>query len=311
MICISIVDDLLLRMLHAIPESIQLKIVSQFRHEFDKEIKLSDFHFTSGGCINNTGILNTDIGEFFIKWNSKSRFPDMFELEKKGLQILSEAEHDLKIPKGYFCASDEQHVFILMESIKSGQRKPDYWEVLGRGLADLHSNTSGYFGLDHNNYIGSLEQSNIPNSSWQAFFAEERLRKPFKKAFDKGLLTKSDSQNLESLINNLNSNIPENCPVSLLHGDLWSGNLMVDEKGNPALIDPAIYYGFREMEIAFTELFGRFGSDFYSSYIETWPLETGFNSRKDIWNLYPILVHVNLFGGSYVSSARSILNHYS
>jgi fructosamine-3-kinase len=185
-----------------------------------------------------------------------------------------------------------------------------YWIELGRGLANIHKNRSPTFGLNHDNYIGSLKQSNSPTNSWIHFFIHSRINSQLKLAIDKGQLNSSHQQKFEILFKELPNLLPNEKPA-LLHGDLWSGNVIVDHHGNAVLIDPAVYYGHREMDLAFTRLFGGFNSEFYHSYFETFPLEPGFDNRVDIYNLYPLLVHVNLFGGSYANQVVSILNRFT
>jgi fructosamine-3-kinase len=297
-------------MISSIPENLQAEIKSSLNAIFDCDVNLKDFNFSSGGCINSTGTISTDKGLFFLKWNTKSRFPDMFEKEASGLKLLKKVAKNLKIPEVLGYGDDGDHIFILMENIAQGDRKMSYWKDLGNGLAELHSHTSGFHGLEYSNYIGSLIQENSPNKEWLEFFIVNRLEKPFSMAYDLGLL----GNDLKSALNSLIAKLPEICPgetkASLMHGDLWSGHLMIGPDGEPCLIDPAVYFGFREMEIAFTQLFGRYNQVFYDSYNETWPLDDGFEERMDIWNLYPLLVHVNLFGAGYIGSVRQILRRF-
>ncbi len=297
-------------MIKAIPSDLQNSIKVNLESLTDSEIQFEDFNFSSGGCINKTGILKTSIGDFFIKWNSKEMFPKMFEKEYKGLNLLISAQQNLKVPKPLFAGENEDHVFLILENIIPTRRKPNYWENLGQGLAELHRNSNELFGLGYDNYIGSLIQVNSKSSDWLEFFKKNRIEYTFKKACDSGYFNKTDRQKMDNIFRHLDQICPKNIGPSLIHGDLWSGNLMVDSEGNPCLIDPAVYYGFREMEIAFTELFGAYNRDFYNSYNEHYPLDKGYLERKDIWNLYPLLVHVNLFGYSYASSVKSILSRF-
>jgi len=163
--------------------------------------------------------------------------------------------------------------------------------------------------LDHNNYIGSLHQSNQKHDKWVSFFIEERLNPQLKLAYDSGKINSSILEKFEVMFLVLEEIFPVEKP-SLLHGDLWSGNLMTDNFGNPCLIDPAVYFGFREMDLAMTTLFGGFDSEFYESYQRINHLETGWQERFDICNLYPLLVHVNLFGEGYLSSVKNILKRF-
>jgi fructosamine-3-kinase len=164
--------------------------------------------------------------------------------------------------------------------------------------------------LDHDNYIGSLRQFNKYQSTWTEFFIEQRLNIQLKLAFDNGLAKSDWTKQFESLYKKLSSLLPEETP-SLLHGDLWSGNLITDEHGGPCLIDPAVYYGNREADLAMTKLFGGFADEFYSVYEANSRIAPGYNDRLDLYNLYPLLVHVNLFGSSYIPSVDAILRRFA
>jgi fructosamine-3-kinase len=196
-----------------------------------------------------------------------------------------------------------------MEFIKSSDRKKDFWMAFGQRLAGLHRHTNEKFGLDHDNFIGSLPQKNNFHDEWPSFFIEERLEVQIRLAKDHSLLSKTDIQNFEYLFNQLNQIFPDE-PPALIHGDLWSGNFMVDEKGEPCIIDPAVYYGHREMDIAMSRLFGGFDRLFYESYNREFPMEPGWEERMDICNLYPLMVHVNLFGEGYLGSVRRIIGRF-
>jgi len=184
-----------------------------------------------------------------------------------------------------------------------------FWHTFGAQLARMHKHSSKTFGLDHNNYIGSLPQSNNHHSAWSDFFILGRLEPQIKLALD----AKRIGSEMVKLFNRLFQRIenifpPE--PPALLHGDLWSGNYMRGKAGEPVLIDPAVYFGHREMDLAMTKLFGGFENEFYQSYQEEFPMEKDWQQRADICNLYPLLVHVNLFGGSYASQISIILSRF-
>lgn len=232
----------------------------------------------------------------------------MFEAEAKGLRLLKEFS-SIHIPEVINWFSELSFQGIVLGFVDSKGKSGSYWTQLGTGLAALHKNSSSSFGLDHSNYIGSLKQSNKASSSWTTFFIEQRLEVQLKLAIDSAHLDHSNTKQFENLYQQLTSIFPEEKPA-LLHGDLWSGNVITTQGGEPCLIDPAVYYGHREAELSFTQLFGGFGNAFYDSYGETYPLTHGFNSRVDIYNLYPLLVHVNLFGGGYVQQVKSILKQF-
>ena len=269
---------------------------------------IQDFTFAGGGCVNQGGRLKTCAENYFLKWNDEKRFPRMFEAESKGLQLLRQQDV-IRIPNVIRNGTSGTYQFLLLEYIDQKSRSKNYWQALGERLATLHQRTSTQFGLEHDNYIGSLRQYNEQSPSWIHFFIEQRLSVQLKLAVDNGLAPGHWRQGFERLYSRLASILPQEKP-SLLHGDLWSGNLITDEKGDPCLIDPAVYYGNREADLAMTKLFGGFERDFYTAYQATFPLQPGYHERVDIYNLYPLLVHVNLFGGSYVHSVEGILRTF-
>ena len=187
--------------------------------------------------------------------------------------------------------------------------KNDFWESFGKSLAKLHRVNSSKYGFAEDNYIGSLEQSNKEHNKWIDFFIEERLEKQLKRAMELGILTGDDENHFQKLYRELDSLIP-NEPPSLLHGDLWGGNFITGDNGEPCLIDPAVYYGHREMDLSMTRLFDGFEKPFYDIYNSEYPLAPGFEARVDIHNLYPLLVHVNLFGGGYIPQLRGVIKKF-
>ena len=196
-----------------------------------------------------------------------------------------------------------------MENIHMTARKPDYWTMLGVKLTKLHSHKTNKFGLDHDNFIGSLAQSNKTHSDWVEFFITERLSKQIEISRNKEAISTATVKQFDHLYTRFENFFPKESPV-LIHGDLWSGNLITDDFGGPCLIDPAVYYGHREIELSMTKLFGGFDNEFYRSYHEAMPLENGFEERVEVYNLYPLMVHVNLFGGHYLQEVEFILKRY-
>jgi len=292
-------------MIGGVPDIVQRQVTGILTKPGSAPVTLVDFSPLAGGCINPGGHLKTSIGDFFIKWNDAIRFPRMFETEAAGLQLLHGAS-DLHIPVVIGVFEQGSYQGIVLEFIRGRRPSPTYWRDLGYGLAALHKNSRPDFGLDHANYIGSLPQQNAPTSSWDKFFAHQRLAPQLRMAVDRGRLDLDAARQFEALYQKLPEIFPEEKPA-LLHGDLWSGNVIVDAGGAPCLIDPAVYYGHREAELAFTRLFGGFDEDFFSAYAEEFPLAPGFAQRIDVYNLYPLLVYVNLFGGGYAGQVRSIL----
>ena len=286
-----------------IPFSIQQSIAEKLN------FKIISFSSIAGGCINHGGKLSTNAGDFFLKWNDASRYPGMFEAEKKGLNILRET-NTVHVPDVFLNSEIESWQFIVMEFVNSRTPSKGYWEKLGTGLAALHKHSSSYFGLDHDNYIGSLKQRNTCTKKWIEFFIQHRLSPQLKMLRDSNRVDENFISTAEKIYPKLSNLIPEE-PSALLHGDLWSGNVIINSKGAPSIIDPAVYYGHREAEIAFTRLFGGFEKSFYEAYGHHFPLTAAFEQRIGLYNLYPLLVHANIFGQNYLSRVRSIIAKYA
>ena len=273
-----------------------------------QEVKLLNILSIGGGSINDAYRLTTNKGDFFIKKNRADRYPELFEKEALGLKLLRDA-NEIRIPDEIVFGVFQGTSFLLLEFIQSSTQRNHFWEELGVKLAKLHQHTNTQFGLDHDNYIGALKQQNTLHGSWVDFFIHERLQPQIALAKNNNEIDDATFYQFEKLFNHLAEIFPEE-PPSLLHGDLWSGNFMVDEKGSPVIMDPAVYYGHREMDIAMTKLFGGFDASFYDSYNEVFPLKKGWEDRLEICNLYPLMVHVNLFGGSYLRQVKQVLKQF-
>lgn len=261
-----------------------------------------------GGSINDAYRLDTSEGPYFLKVNSADRFPSMFEAEVDGLLRLAKAGTRTPVVHGHGEADDT--TWLLLEFVEKGQPTRSFWHSFGKGLAELHRNTNPYFGLDRNNYIGSLEQVNTPRPAWHTFFMEHRLEPLVKKARDLGKVQPGMAFRSERLFGKLEGLFPIE-PPALLHGDLWNGNFICTTERAPVLIDPAVYFGHREMDIAMTTLFGGFDPEFHAAYNAEWPLERGWEERLDLCNLYPLLVHTVLFGGEYVQQVDNVLKRFT
>ncbi|HYC84786.1 MAG TPA: fructosamine kinase family protein [Chryseosolibacter sp.] len=286
------------------------RVPDDIRQALEKVLQasVSGFSPMSGGCINEAGKLVTTRGVYFLKWNDLDRFPEMLATERAGLDLLA-ASNSFKIPEVICTGVTASHQFMLMELIVPSTKSPLFWNRFGELLATLHKCTSSQYGLDHDNYIGSLPQRNKPNQSWVMFFIQQRLQAQLDLYVGRRDLRADVRRAFDKLFAKLPDLLVTERPT-LLHGDLWSGNLMVDAAGLPCVIDPAVYYGNREVDIAMTHLFGGFDKSFLDSYHATFPLEEGFDDRLQLYNLYPLLVHVNLFGDSYLSQVVSILNRF-
>jgi protein-ribulosamine 3-kinase len=272
------------------------------------ELTIVDASTTSGGSINKAYKLKTNSGIFFVKQNSASRFHEMFAKEVLGLKLLQEKSRFI-IPEviGEFQLDDVS--FLVLEHLNQNIPNQKFWFDFGKKLAHLHQQSNSKFGLSFDNYIGSISQTNHHFLSWTEFFENQRLSPLVKLAFDKNLLSKEDLKAFNLLYFKLEEIFPTEKP-SLVHGDLWSGNFLCNNN-KPVLIDPAVYYGNREMDLAMTRLFGGFDDDFYHAYQNEFPLEKGWVKRIDICNLCPNLVHLILFGRSYYSSIKNVLNAFA
>lgn len=279
----------------------------------------------SGGCIADAAIATFEDGsKVFIKSARKSAgsieqgAPEMFQREAEGLRALAVASA-LRVPEVLAVSEDA----IVLELIREAPKKPGFAEAFGQGLAQLHEHRARTCGFPHDNFIGSTRQLNAPlsgpwdeaggddGSGWPEFFMERRLR------FQVRLVASSGyGHEFEQLLDKAEMGIVELLSSAtevprILHGDLWGGNYIVDDRGEACLIDPAVYYGHREADLAMTHLFGGFEPAFYEAYAEASPLAPGHEDRLPIYQLYHVLNHLNLFGSGYFGQAKRILQHYA
>ena len=264
-----------------------------------------------GGDISQAArVRSADGAEVLVKWRSGPP-TGLFTVERRGLDLLR-SPGALRVPQVFDQreAAGPCPAYIVMEWLGQSSTTPQVAEALGRGLAAMHRTTAETYGLDHDNFIGANPQSNRQTTNWVTFFGEQRLGFQMELAAKNGYLPRQRAERLEKLLARLDQWLPTSPPASLLHGDLWGGNWLTTASGDPALIDPAVYYGDRETDLAFTELFGGFSSAFYAAYNDSWPLDPGYNERKDLYNLYHLLNHLNLFGHSYGSSVDRVLARY-
>lgn len=231
-----------------------------------------------------------------------------FEKEEKGLALLHRA--GMNIPAGVQTGIAAGHQFIIMERVMPGEKTTGFWEKAALQLATLHQHTRPGFGLDEDNYIGPLLQVNTRHNQWVDFFTRCRLLPQIAMAEKHQLLHKQDIALLSLLLKRLPDYFPDE-PPSLLHGDLWAGNLLCNEQSNPVWIDPAVYYGHRYMDLAMTALFGGFDPLFYQVYHYHYPLAGNYREHWQVASLYPLLVHINLFGKAYLHQFRAVLQHFS
>jgi len=288
-----------------IPEEIRQR-VGYFFSGNAKSIQ--EVRAVGGGSINHAVQFTTQHKKYFLKWNDAIHYPGMFESEANGLRLIR-STNTLFVPEVLHSGVAGKYSFLLMEFLEPGRHQKNFWEHFGIQLAKMHRHPATLFGLDHDNYIGSLKQLNTQNESWADFFLAARLEPQFKMAMAANKLPSNALDWLENIAKVIDDIMPMEKP-SLLHGDLWNGNFLVSNEGAACVIDPAVYYGHREMDLAMTKLFGGFDQDFYEAYHSEFPLMQGFEQRFDIYNLYPLLVHVNLFGGGYIQQVKNILSRF-
>ena len=266
----------------------------------------------AGGDINDAYRVELDDGRaLFVKTNRDAP-AGMFAAEARGLGWLAEARA-LRVPAVVAVApAGASPSFLVLELIAGGSPGRGFDEALGRGLAALHRFGAPGFGLDHDNFIGRLPQMNAqpddPRAGWAAFYRERRLEAQLRRAADRGLASGRMRRGFDRLFATLEALVGPDEPPARLHGDLWGGNLMCDAAGAPCLIDPAVYGGHREIDLAMMRLFGGFAPRVFAAYDEAYPLAPGHQQRVPLYQLYPLMVHVNLFGGGYVGSVEAALD---
>lgn len=263
--------------------------------------------FIGGGEVAHSCQIQTQEGAFFLKYLQGPLPSSPFESEAKGLDLLR-GRSPIRIPKVIAFAQAGDYPFILLEFIETGQHPgAPFWEAFGAGLAELHRNSALQFGLDFDNYIGKLPQQNGFRSSWADFFRNLRLEPQFRQAMDRGLLPLKSSSQIEALYAKLPGIFPLESPA-LIHGDLWSGNFLVSTAFEPVLVDPSVSYSHREMDLAMSRLFSGFDWRFYRAYVESYPLAPGFEERMPFYQLYYLLVHLNIFGRGYLPQVLETLD---
>lgn len=264
-----------------------------------------DVERVSGGDINEAYKVYNHHQQFFLKLNDATAFPGMFQQEALGLQTLAENSRFI-VPQvmQYGTAGSKQ--YLLLQWIERSPAAADYWKRMGEQLAELHHHAHTHAGFTNDNYIGSLVQPNTPMENWAEFYAAQRLQPVVEKLVQVHAFSAREQQFAFCLYERLSDIFP-NEKHALLHGDLWGGNHFPNENGLPVLIDPAVYYGHREMDIGMTSLFGGFSKEFYEAYHYHYPLESLWQQRLQLTQLYPLLVHAVLFGGHYVSESAQIL----
>ncbi len=260
-----------------------------------------------GGCINDALCLSGGGKRYFVKLNSKDQLP-LFEAEMDGLEAIR-ASATLRVPEVICCGSDGERAWLVLEYLGFASAGKGARRRLGEGLAAMHAQVGDHFGWPQDNFIGATVQDNRPSEDWIAFYRDYRLARQLDLAEANGApgrLLDQGRELLEVLPRFFSAYRPA---PALLHGDLWGGNWSVLESGEAVVFDPAVYRGDREADIAMSELFGGFGQDFYAAYQHHLPLDPGYRTRRELYNLYHLLNHFNLFGGAYASQSQSVIEH--
>ncbi len=265
----------------------------------------------SGGCIHHAVKLSTTSGEWFAKWNTGCA-PDLFASEAAGLRALREAASSLAVPEVLVASAPgaSHPAFILMEYLAPARAAAGDDAVLGRGLAAVHARSSDRFGFPVTTYCGPTAQVNAEAATWVEFYGERRLRSLALRLEAEGRIGAAERRLVERVVERLPALVPPATLPSLVHGDLWSGNVLATTRG-PGLVDPAAAFCDREMEFGITTLFGGFSERFFDAYHEAWPLPPAWRERNALYQLYHLLNHHLIFGGHYGSEALSIARRFA
>jgi fructosamine-3-kinase len=279
-----------------------------------KELSLNntnEIHFSlvGGGCINETLRISFGDRQFFCKINSAVKFPHLFEKEANGLNLIAK-QNIIQVPAVIDCFETNGQQVLLLEWINEGKRTERFWKKFGEQLAALHKISNPYFGLNEDNYMGSVPQSNHATGNWIDFFIHQRLQPLVDKCLSQKLLSSNHQSKFESLYKHLLSVFDKAQKPALLHGDLWSGNFMCHQNPEPVLIDTAVYFGHPSVDLGMTTLFGGFRSEFYEAYNYHSPFPSNYKEQWEVCNLYPLLIHLLLFGRSYLSQIERTLHNY-
>ena len=264
-----------------------------------------------GGSINQCFKITTTGGaSFFCKVNKAAALPGLFEKEKAGLEQLANLS-TIKVPAVIDCTTEGDYQLLLLEWVESGAKTKGFWQTFGTQLAALHQCSHRQFGWMQDNYMGSVPQCNKWEENWTEFFIRQRLQPLLHLCQQKGLLSPAHQKGFENIFKKLPHIFSGDAQPSLLHGDLWSGNFLCNQQEQPVLIDPAVYYGHRSMDLAMTTLFGGFDPAFYQAYQYHFPLPTHYAEQVQVCNLYPLLIHLYLFGGGYLAPIQQTLHDFS
>ncbi|MFP6621881.1 MAG: fructosamine kinase family protein [Myxococcota bacterium] len=263
----------------------------------------------AGGDIGQSWRVQAGDRDLFVKTYAGSEEPataaSMVEAEARGLAWLAQPGA-IRVP----AVMEVSERLLVLEWIEPSSPSRATDEALGRGLAALHRAGPSRFGLENENFIGRLPQANTASESWADFYASRRLEPLLARARQHGLLSSEMERLASQLLGQLPQIVGPDEPPARLHGDLWGGNWICADNGDPVLIDPAVYGGHREIDLAMMRLFGGFGDRVFAAYREVYPLAAGFEERVPLYQLYPLLVHLNLFGAGYAAAVERAMRAY-
>ena len=278
-------------------------------HIKNLNLNINNIYPVKGGALSDTYCIESYEKKYFLKLNTAQNFPLLFEKEINGLNKIQELS-PFNIPEIYQTGTTTNDFqYLILEWIDKTEPTIISWENFGKNLAQLHKNTNAEFGWEEDNYIAIIIQPNQFKASWEKFYSENRIMPMIKLLADKKLLNLKEQKAAENLCSDLGNIFPKEKPA-LIHGDLWNGNIITRSNQEITLIDPAIYYGHREMDLALADLFGGFDDTFLDSYNEVFPIANNFKERKSIAQLYPLLVHAYLFEGYYIKDVQAILKKF-
>ena len=278
---------------------------------YGNSIQIKSFETIGGGCINENQTLKLSNGERVFLKSNPSAPKNFFRAEADGLRLLKKSKNGPNVPRPLGISNKSNPKFLLLEHIETSAPNDEFASRFGHALAEMHRETQGQYGLDHDNFIGTNVQKNNLESDGLVFFREHRIRFQQELARKTRGLPTSIDKRLDLFCEKLGTllDLKDEKPA-LLHGDLWSGNYFASHDQIPYIFDPAVYFGLRETDLAMTEMFGRLPQEFYSTYQEVFPTQPGYSERKDIYNLYHLLNHYNLFGGSYLEQADQTVRSF-
>ncbi|GAB4075104.1 fructosamine kinase family protein [Barrientosiimonas marina] len=281
--------------------------IQQALEQAGEHARLETVQRVGGGSINDSYYARTANQAYFIKYQPNAP-ENFFDLETQGLELIRETQ-SIAVPHVYALTEDTQGAYLIMAWVDGKPAASTEWQ-LGDRIAALHQSTGQWHGFSADTFVGTLPQPNGLFASWLAYYRDQRLMRQLQLGIEQGTMTGKRRERMEKLLENLHKWVPDDVAPAYLHGDLWGGNWLAGPDGEPYVIDPSFLYGDRHFELAFTEVFGGFGRDFYQAYQERFPLSADYDAIKPVYQLYYLLVHLNMFGEVYGRSVDRILQRY-